>query len=46
MMPADTPLLIAARQRGCTVVPGRAMLDAQLPEVMRFLRLGEPATTP
>lgn len=42
MTPAVTPLLAAAADRGCRVVPGRAMLDPQADLVAAFLD-GQPA---
>lgn len=42
MTPAETPLLAAARARGCTIVPGRAMMDPQAALVAAFLD-GTPA---
>ena len=42
MTPADTPLLVAAKAKGCTIIPGRAMLDPQADLVARFLD-GDPA---
>ena len=35
----DTPLLAAARQRGCAVVGGRAMTEGQAQELAGFLRM-------
>lgn len=42
MTPAETPLLAAARAKGCTIVPGRAMMDPQAALVAAFLD-GDPA---
>jgi shikimate dehydrogenase len=39
MRPAETPLVIAARERGCQVVLGRRMLDEQFGAVRAFLRI-------
>lgn len=41
--PAMTPLLVEARRRGLPAVPGLAMLDAQMGEILTFLRLGPDA---
>lgn len=35
--PEYTPLLVAARERGCLVVPGRAMQVAQFKSILEFL---------
>lgn len=42
MTPAETPLIAAARDAGCAVVPGRAMMDPQAALVAAFLD-GDPA---
>lgn len=42
MTPAETPLLAAAKAKGSTVIPGRAMMDPQAALVARFLD-GDPA---
>jgi shikimate dehydrogenase len=39
MKPEETPLLRHAKECGCTVVGGRAMLDGQVDEVLRFFRI-------
>ena len=39
MRPARTPLVVAAEERGCKVVPGRRMLDEQFGAVRKFMRL-------
>jgi shikimate dehydrogenase len=38
--PGDTPFLAAARERGCTALGGRTMLEGQAAEVLRFFRVG------
>ena len=43
MKPADTPLLQAARTRGCATHAGRHMLDHQLPAYLRFSGLAGAA---
>ncbi len=35
----DTPLLAAARQRGCAIMGGRPMTEGQAAEMARFLRM-------
>jgi shikimate dehydrogenase len=40
MKPEETPLLRHAKECGCTTVGGRAMLDGQVDEVLRFFRIG------
>ncbi|AYG64105.1 hypothetical protein [Rhizobium jaguaris] len=37
MSPEETALLRSAKERGCLVHPGRAMLDGQLFEIFDFL---------
>ena len=41
MTPVETPLLAIARVQGCTIVPGRAMMDPQAALVGTFLD-GDP----
>lgn len=41
MVPSVTPLMQAAEARGCTVHPGRPMMEAQMEIFMDFLRLEE-----
>ncbi len=41
MVPSVTPLMKAAESRGCTVHPGRPMMEAQMEIFMEFLRLEE-----
>lgn len=42
MTPAETPFIAAAKAKGCTVVPGRAMMSPQAALVAAFLD-GKPA---
>lgn len=44
MQPAETPLLVAAKARGCRVHPGLPMLTAQIALMARFLGVGPAAT--